>query len=269
MLLLLAGCAAPVAVVLPDAGDTTPLAYPVATRVRMMAILDAEWREWGARVLDGRRGPVGDAEGPMAEQDAAAFSKVLAYWAAVGEAGYQGFIDRNKRAFIARSGAGMCTAEERAADGRDVIWGCQPWSAAFISYVMRASGIDRAEFVRSAGHREYVDGLIAAGDRFGGRATFLGHEIGGYSPVVGDLICADRARRAPITTLAERRAEMGASRPMHCDLVAGVVPGEILAIGGNVAQAVTAVRYRTDGQGRLVRNARRWFVVFENRIGVE
>ena len=60
---------------------------------------------------------------------------------------------------------------------------------------------------------------------------------------------------------------MGTGRPMHCDIVAEALPGEIVVIGGHVAQAVTAVRYATDAGGRLRRNTRPWFVVFENRMG--
>jgi hypothetical protein len=245
---------------------TTPLAYPPQTRARMMRILEAEWREWGSRVIDARDRPFEDQDGPVAEQDPAAFSKVLAYWSAVG---WEDYILRNKAAFIAGSAAGLCSGDELAGDGRPAIWGCQPWSAAFISFVMRSAGIDRQEFPPSAGHREYVDALILAGDAFGPRATFLAHEVEDYAPVPGDMICADRAARGrAIATLAQRRAELGAGRPMHCDIVMSTAPGEVLAVGGNVAQGVTAVRYRTDAAGRLLRNVRRWFVVFENRIGL-
>lgn len=243
---------------------TTPLPYPPETRARMMRILEAEWREWGAAVLDARARPFEDAEGPLSEEDPAAFSKVLAYWSSVG---WQDYILRNKAAFISGRASGLCSGNELAGDGRPVVWGCQPWSAAFISFVMRSAGIDREEFPPAAAHREYVDALILAGDAYGGRATFLAHEVEDYAPVAGDMICADRASRGrAISTLAQRRAEMGTPRPMHCDIVMSTAPGEVLAVGGNVAQNVTAVRYRTDAAGRLVRNVRRWFVVFENRI---
>ena len=259
------GCAPAPPVAPASVAVRAPLIYPAATRERMMRILEAEWREWGARVIDARREAFDDTEGPLAEEDPAAFSKVLAYWSAVG---WQSYIDRNKTAFDAGTAVAMCTADEKADDGRDVIWGCAPWSAAFVSFIMRTTGIDQAEFPPAAGHRNYVDALIVAGERWGGRATFLAHEIELYAPVPGDVICADRAGGSrALTTLAERRGEIGASRPMHCDIVAAVAPGEVTAIGGNVAQGVTAVRYATDARGRLQRNVRRWFVVFENRIG--
>jgi hypothetical protein len=229
----------------------------------MLRILDGEWREWGARVLDARAGRLRAVpDGPVAEQDPAAFTKVLAYWAAVDWAGE---IARNKRAFV-QGEPTACTEAELAAGGRSTVWGCQPWSAAFVSFVLRATGIDAAEFPPAAAHWQYVDALILQAERWGARATFLPHEPDEYAPVPGDIVCFDRSRR-PIASLAARRAELGTGRPTHCDIVAEALPGEVLVIGGNVAQAVTAVRYATDGAGRLRRNGTAWFAVFENRMG--
>ena len=260
-LLALAACAPRPAP--PGPGGLPPPAYPAEARARLLRILDGEWREWGGRMLDARTAPVTDEqEGPVAEQDPAAFTKVLAYWSAVN---WTAEIARNKRAFTLGE-ATACTRSELAAGGRSTVWGCQPWSAAFISFVLRATGIDAAEFPPAAAHWQYVDALILEGDRWGGRATFLGREPEEYAPAPGDLICADRSRR-PLASLAARRAEAGTGRPMHCDIVAEALPGEVVAIGGNVAQGVTAVRYATDGAGRLRRNTRAWFAVFENRMG--
>lgn len=240
-----------------------PPAYPAEARARLLRILDGEWREWGARVLDARTVPISDDnEGPVAEQDPAAFTKVLAYWTAVG---WSAEIARNKRAYTLGAATG-CTRSELGAGGRSMLWGCQPWSAAFISFVLRTTGIDAGEFPPAAAHWEYVDALIRQGDLWGARATFLGREVEDYAPVPGDLICADRSSR-PLRSLAARRQGLDGPRPMHCDIVAEALPGEVVAIGGNVAQAVTAVRYATDANGRLRRNTRNWFVVFENRMG--
>ena len=241
-----------------------PPPYPAESRARMLRLLDGEWLEWGGRTLDARIRPTSDTdEGPVSEQHPAAFSKVLAYWSAVG---WQDTIDRNKRAF-AMGIAVACSGDEREAGGRDAIWGCLPWSAAFISFVMRATGIDQAEFPPAAAHWTYVDALVQQGDRWGARATFLAHDVDAYAPAPGDMICADRSSRARLATLAQRRQEFGTPRPMHCDIVIATSPGEVRAVGGNVAQAVTAVRYATDPAGRLRRTTRAWFVVFENRMG--
>ena len=262
LLLALAGCTSRVPV--PAKADEPPPPYPVQTRERLLRLLDGEWREWGARTLDARSRPTRDSdEGPLAEQHPAAFSKVLAYWSSVG---WQDTIERNKRAFTLGI-ADACSPDERAAGGRDDVWGCLPWSAAFVSFVMRAAGIDQAEFPPSAAHWSYVDALVQQSDRWGAGATFLAHEVEAQAPAPGDLICADRSSRGRLATLAQRREETAIPRPMHCEIVIATSPGEVLAVGGNVAQAVTAVRYAADPAGRLRRNARAWFVVFENRIG--
>jgi hypothetical protein len=261
----LAACGPRPATVAPAArSELPPPPYPAETRARLLRILYGEWREWGARTLDARTRPVSDDdEGPVAEQDPAAFSKVLAYWSTVG---WRDTIERNKRAFTLGV-SDQCNRGELAAGGRSVLWGCQPWSAAFISFVMRSAGIDQAEFPPSASHWEYVDALIGASDRWGVRAPYFAHEVEEYAPAPGDMVCADRSARAPLAWLAQRRAEAGTPRPMHCDIVVATDAGEITAIGGNVAQAVTAVRYAADSGGHLRRGPRAWFVVFENRMG--
>ena len=92
------------------------------------------------------------------------------------------------------------------------------------------------------------------------------HELAAHAPAPGDIVCADRGS-PPLRSLAQRRAETGTARPMHCDIVLATAPGEITVVGGNVAQAVTAVRHATDPAGRLLPQPRRWFAVFENRMG--
>jgi hypothetical protein len=259
LLAFVAGCAPPPAPI----GDAPP-PYPASTRARMLRIAEGEWREWGGHVLDARRQAVSDAaEGPQAENHPAAFARLLAYWDAVG---WSDLIARNRQAFT-EGREDRCTPDELAAGGRPVQWGCQPWSAAFIGFVLRATGIDRADFPPDAAHFTYVDALIRRGERWGGRVAFLARDIAEHAPRPGDLVCADRSR-TPIASLAQRRAEIDRPRPMHCDIVLSVVPGEVLAVGGNVAQGVTAVRHATDADGRLRRDHRAWFVVFENRMGM-
>ncbi len=260
LLAALAACAAPAPAPAPE---LPPPPYPAETRTRMLRLVLGEWQEWGGRVLDARTAPTSDAdEGPVAEQHPAAFSKVLAYWSAVG---WKAEIARNRRAFT----LGLpteCTPGELSSGGRAALWGCQPWSAAFLSFVLRATGVDAVDFPSSAAHWEYVDALLRTSDRWGPRAPFLAHDAADHPPAPGDIVCADRSR-TPLPSLAARRAESGRPRPMHCDIVIATAAGEVTAVGGNVAQAVTAVRHATDGQGRLSRVLRPWFVVFENRMG--
>src|SRR5699024_7437065 len=124
---------------------------------------------------------------------------------------------------------------------RKGLWHGEPWSAAFTSYVMRAAGIHLYDFEWDAGHRNYVDAAIRSLRRYGREAVFQPYEITEYAPEVGDLVCSDRSMPASqrIRSLAERVAELGSPRGMHCDIVVQATSGRIAVIGGNVRDAVT------------------------------
>ena len=250
--LLAAACAAP-----PPLPSEPPLAYPPAARERMLRIAIAEWRDWGGRVLEadspGSAGPEG------AEARLENFPRVLAYWRALD--GDEGAVARKRPLYrAALSGAA-------AGEG---LWREPYWSAAFVSYVLRAAGVDRAEFPPAAAHATYVDAMIATALRFPASAPFLPHAPAERTPAPGDLICADRGT-AVGGHWRDRLAEGGRFRPMHCDIVVATQPGAVEAIGGNVRDAVTLTRYRADAAGYLLPRppgaGLRWFAVFENRLG--
>jgi len=55
--------------------------------------------------------------------------------------------------------------------------------------------------------------------------------------------------------------------PGHCDIVVEIRPGEVHAIGGNVADSVTRSVFPLDESGFLSPiSARRFFTVIENRL---
>ncbi len=221
-----------------------PLSYPPSVRDRIQRIAIAEWEEWGRQTSDTAPG--------TRETDVANFPRVLAYWRAVPEG--DGPVARNRSRFYYGS-----------AD----LWREPPWSAAFISFVMRSAGVDRREFPPSAAHAFYIDAMILDAQRFPTQAPFIPHEVADRAPQVGDLVCADRSPR-PIGSWRERAADRGAFRPTHCDIVVRVAPGVVEAIGGNLRDAVTLAIMPTDGAGRLLPRPRgepRFFAVFENRLG--
>jgi hypothetical protein len=247
LLLVLGACA----VAVPPA---PPLAYPPAARERMLRIALAEWAEWGEVVAPADAGPAASG----AESDPANFPRVLAYWRAVPED--EGAIARNRALYAA--------ALEGRAEGA-ALWQVPYWSAAFISYVLGAAGVDTREFPPSAAHAHYVDALIRDALAFPATAPFLPHGPAEYAPRPGDLLCADRSP-APIDHWTRRAADAGAFRPMHCDIVVATGPGFVDAIGGNVRDAVTRTRFAADESGYLLPRplgAPVWFAVFENRLG--
>jgi peptidoglycan hydrolase-like protein with peptidoglycan-binding domain len=118
-----------------------------------------------------------------------------------------------------------------------------PWSAAFISWVMRTAGAGSA-FKYSSAHSTYTrwakDNRVANGTN-----PFKAYRVSELAPQVGDIVC-------------KRRAGSGATyeniRPgmkTHCDIVTEVRPGRLVTIGGNVSNSVAQTAPRTDTRGFL------------------
>lgn len=248
LLLLLGACAVPPR--LPE----PPLPYPPAARARMLRIALDEWAEWGSVLVTPGQRPAS----ARAESDPENFPRVLAYWRAVPAD--EGAIAQNRRLYA----AALAGDPQGAA-----LWQEPYWSAAFISYVLQAAGVDRREFPGSAAHADYVDALIADAARFPATAPFLPRLPFEVPPRPGDLLCADRGR-TPIRDWRQRAADAGRFRPMHCDIVVEAGPGFVDAIGGNVLDAVTRTRFPADASGYLLPEppgAPAWFAIFENRLG--
>ena len=123
--------------------------------------------------------------------------------------------------------------------GRSPRWR-DPWSAAFISWVMCEAGLGTTDrFQRAVAHRVYVDQAIRAGDGAVAAAAFVARDLGEVAIGPGDLLCSSRS---PVyRSIAERRRHMGQGARSHCD-IAVAIDGEkqlILAIGGNVRGTVS------------------------------
>jgi hypothetical protein len=129
-----------------------------------------------------------------------------------------------------------------------------PWSAAFISYLMKTAGFSRAEFEFSDTHADYVRAALdtSAAEAEGRKSThaFRLCDVATTRPRAGDLLCATREDTAGLArfdavaaAIAARPA--GQDFPMHCDLViradeAG--DAKLETVGGNVIQSVTLAR---------------------------
>lgn len=247
------GCAAapPVAQMQP------PLSYPPAARDRMLRLAAAEWQDWGC-VTVGLPGqslapcvPGANASTESAPQN---FPRVLAYWRAVPQSAEA--IPAN-RARYARALAG---------EGGGNLWAEPFWSAAFISWVIGAAGVDVPEFTPDAAHSRYLDHLDTLAATWPEQAPFLPRDPAFYAPAPGDLVCRDRSSR-PLREWTERAVERGQFRPLHCDIVITVSSGVVEAVGGNVSDTVALARWATDGEGRLLPDPRPFLVIMENRLG--
>lgn len=121
-----------------------------------------------------------------------------------------------------------------------------PWSAVFISWVMKKAGAGRA-FAYSAAHQNYI--RAARRNRLTSNTAnpFWAFRATEIAPQVGDLVCTARDNSgATYDNIADSR-----SRKTHCDVVTAVRPGELRVVGGNVRQNVDAKVLRTQPDGRL------------------
>lgn len=129
----------------------------------------------------------------------------------------------------------------------------EPWSAAFISWVMKEAGMGE-RFHYSEWHAHYIRDSIMARKQGDKSAPFWGYRINERAPQVGDLVGYARGGGTtydyqPVTY------------PSHTDIVVEVRPHEIDVIGGNVKDSVSLKTLATDDKGLIVDKNQRWFVV--------
>lgn len=123
-----------------------------------------------------------------------------------------------------------------------------PWSAAFVSHVMRASGVN--DFAFSRDHMGYLRAAYAAA---GASGPYRLVAPSSERPAPGDLLCYSREARVrnhrDLIALFERgERELGT----HCDVVVGVdLDGDskLYVIGGNVLQAVAMRKLPLNARG--------------------
>jgi hypothetical protein len=112
-----------------------------------------------------------------------------------------------------------------------------PWSAAFISWVLCESGVsDQQQFQRAIAHHSYIDQAIRARDAQDPQTLYYAYEPGEAEILPGDLLCS--GLRPLYRSLRERRAQLGEGARSHCDIVVHVGATQILTIGGNVRASV-------------------------------
>ena len=135
-----------------------------------------------------------------------------------------------------------------------------PWSAAFVSWVMCEGGLGSSnQFRRSIAHHVYVDQAIRARDAGSSQAGFRAYDVGETVVGPGDLLCS--SRRGSYGTIAQRRRHLGVGARMHCDIVVKLEADRkrILAIGGNVRGTVSLKLLPAALQGGILAPTREIF----------
>jgi hypothetical protein len=139
-------------------------------------------------------------------------------------------------------------------DGRDD----DPWSAAFISFIMKNAGMGN-KFLYSEAHRDYINKAISSKLTNQASASFWGYRITEYKPKIGDLVCHTRQDDLDYD-----------SRPhgysSHCDIVVAIEDNALMVIGGNVKKSVTKKHLKLNNNGFLIDTQQKWFAILQNRV---
>lgn len=135
-----------------------------------------------------------------------------------------------------------------------------PWSAVFISWIMKKAGAG-TQFKYHPRHSVYIRDAIQKRKNNDINAAFKGYRLDEVSPKIGDLVCASRAADA-----GRVGYDTTTDYASHCDVVVAVRSQEIDVIGGNVSNSVTKIALKTDTQGKLTDTSRPWFVVIKNLL---
>lgn len=205
-------------------------------RQRIVALAVQEWAAFGFQVDDLRQSPDEFAEGGQPRWRLALIPDevlqvaptIAGYWSAAP--GSDWILNRQNETW--QSPAGLGTR------WRD------PWSAAFISWVMCEAGLgEQQRFQRAVAHHSYIDQAIRASDQAPGPAAYHAFQPGQAEIRPGDLLCS--GLRPLYRTLQQRRSQLGEGARTHCDIVVEVNAhtGQILVIGGNVRASVRMKLY--------------------------
>lgn len=207
-----------------------------ALKQAMVTLATREWVYFGRQnvVYSGGEESIPHV-GMWEDEDAGRIARVNEYWRAAGRPGLSG---RN----------------------------CQePWSAAFMSWLMQQAGVSDYQFPSAPAHWVYLGKLIRESDIPG--RYFVPRGIGAYRPQPGDIICASQEVPRTFALAGEVPSWMLENARAHCDLVVKADGRTLEAIGGNVRNSVSKSILELDGNGHLQPVPRRpWFIVLENRL---
>ncbi|MDP4026823.1 DUF2272 domain-containing protein [Methylobacterium sp. NEAU 140] len=132
-------------------------------------------------------------------------------------------------------------------NGKDV-----PWSAAFISWVVRLAGPAYTNFQFASSHSIFVNNAIKA--RYTARKDkpFWGFRINEEKPALGDIIQRNRSGNNFSFSYAENHVQYES----HSDIVVEVTPDAVRVLGGNVGDTVgfgtRLQEYHVGSDGHLI-----------------
>lgn len=131
-----------------------------------------------------------------------------------------------------------------------------PWSASFISFLMRTSGAEN-DFKYSSSHSVYIRDAVK-NRKLNNNNPFKAYKPNEVTVKVGDLVCKPRQTGVTYDTNTGYLA--------HCDLITEISNDTAIAIGGNVSNSVTKTIIPLKNNKIDQENSKNlsWFVVIKN-----
>ena len=129
-----------------------------------------------------------------------------------------------------------------------------PWSAAFVSWVMKASGAD--SFPANASHSNYII-ETTINREVDPKEDFTAWALGEQKPEPSDIVCANRGNSNATY------GNVSSGMPLHCDIVTKVNSDTIEVVGGNISNRVERKTLSLNAEGYL--NENKYFVIIKNK----
>jgi hypothetical protein len=237
---------------------------PAAVAQEISRVANDQWGKFGyGRVKETAVDTVIDRTGDGGLSGSLSWDAVYQFWAYTGFDGVLTFpydvvigpqgpqvLQANTRQNIeaanAKFGAGAPTAKAIAGAIKRSSASTLPWSAVFVSSVMKQAGLANDQFRPAPAHAGYIQAAI---DAYGlGRKAYayLPCDPSWVEPRVGDVICYSR-NSSPIRSFSQVLTGVEAAKgafgyESHCDIVSQVAraPKHVVhSIGGNVGDTVT------------------------------
>ncbi|MGE0315024.1 MAG: DUF2272 domain-containing protein [Lautropia sp.] len=253
----------------PAAAHDAPPRLPRRQLVEhLVRVAEREWRDWGRTTVDVRDGVsrverIGAVETDRAWRDCAGGQRPPSSACASGRERRFDAAARVRRYW--REGMGVSGRPSRADIDVDTAARTEPWSAVFVSWLMRSVGVSEDAFPATDRHATYLRAMPAS-------AQFELRAADATALARGDLLCSPRdgAQEPGWVRLQAMRApaDVASLRAAHCDLVVSVDARrhEARLVGGNVEDSVAMTRITLTGDGRAIRTlARPFFVLVRSR----
>ena len=135
-----------------------------------------------------------------------------------------------------------------------------PWSAAFVSWVMKASGAD--SFPADASHSKYII-ETTINREVDPKADFTAWALGEKKPEPSDIVCKSRPNQpGQMSSEGVEYGDVVSGMPLHCDIVTKVNSDTIEVVGGNINNRVERKTLNLNNEGYL--SHQDYFTIIKN-----